>query len=261
MAIENQATLRSAIADWLNRSDLSDDQIDTFIEIGEARIYEELRVPPLETMVGYSITSDISEITLPEGFSELIELRKTGSGTCNLDPTNNITRALCSSAYVCSDTQYTDEATCVANLEDWEEGTWTDSDKDDDFTLRRIDNHTFHNNKVANAFTRELDNLKITNSSGERKAEGEYVLKYYKAESPIGEVVDGEEQIPWILYTEYEIILFAALAVAQTFLGDVESEAHYNELTARKILALNEKTKKADLKGGIFTSNFSTALI
>ena len=38
-------------------------------------------------------------------------------------------------------------------------------------------------------------------------------------------------------------------------------EQKFNELTNRKIIALNEKEKKADLKGGIFTHHFSSSSI
>ena len=48
-SIQDQVTLRSGIASWLNRSDLTDTELDQFIEIAEARLYEELRVPTLET--------------------------------------------------------------------------------------------------------------------------------------------------------------------------------------------------------------------
>jgi len=237
MAINNQATLRTAVADWLNRTDLSNPLIDSFIEIGEARIYEELRVPTLEALEGFSVTE--SNITIPTGFNELIELRKVGVGTCSVVPATNITRALCTTA----------------------SGTWTDDDKDDDITLRRVDGHTFHNNKLNHAFTREIGSLLLTDKNGERKATGEYVLKYYKSDVAVGTVVSGSEVVPWILGTEYELILFAALAAGSIYLGDIESQQKFDELTARKVLALNEKTKKADLKGGIFTANFSSAII
>ena len=46
-AVTNQATLRTTLADWLNRSDLTNAQLDQFIEMVEAKIYELLRVPAL----------------------------------------------------------------------------------------------------------------------------------------------------------------------------------------------------------------------
>ena len=75
MAIIDQSTLRTGVADWLNRSDLTNAQIDDFITIGEARLYEELRVPPLEVVQSFSVTSANSSIIIPSGFIEMIELR------------------------------------------------------------------------------------------------------------------------------------------------------------------------------------------
>jgi len=288
-SIQDQVTLRTGVADWLNRSDLTDTQIDQFIEIAEARLYEDLRVPTLEVTEAFSVAVANSSITIPAGFIEIIELKHLKGGTCSVNPTTNTTRALCSAA----------------------SGTWTDDDKDDDIILKRIDSRAFSNNKVKNAYTRELNNFLITDDNGEQKASGEYTIKFYKAEDPIGTyatattaataLVVGKyykiavagnttwtnhgsanntvgtifkatsvgsgtgtayvETIPWILGTEYETILYAACTVGSTFIGDVEMEQKFDNLTVRKVTALNDKEKRADLKGGIFTHHFSSSAI
>ena len=291
-SIQDQVTLRTGVADWLNRSDLTDAQIDDFISIGEARIYDELRVPTLETLNGFSVVAANSSITIPSGFLEVIELKYVQSGTCSVAPSTNTTRALCEAA----------------------SGTWTDSDKDDDIVLRRIDSRAFNNNKVKNAYTRELGNFLLTDKNGEQSAAGEYTLKFYKADDAIGTYsstataatalvagkyytiatvgttnfnayTDGAthantagvifkasgagtgtgtayiETIPWILGTEFESILYAACAVGSTFLGDVEMEQKFNELTNNKINALNQKELRASMKGGSFSAQFSTPLL
>ena len=291
-SIQDQVTLRTGVADWLNRSDLTDAQIDDFISIGEARIYDELRVPTLETLNGFSVVAANSSITIPSGFLEVIELKYVQSGTCSVAPSTNTTRALCEAA----------------------SGTWTDSDKDDDIVLRRIDSRAFNNNKIKNAYTRELGNFLLTDKNGEQSAAGEYTLKFYKADDAIGTYsstataatalvagkyytiatvgttnfnayTDGAthantagvifkasgagtgtgtayiETIPWILGTEFESILYAACAVGSTFLGDVEMEQKFNELTNNKINALNQKELRASMKGGSFSAQFSTPLL
>ena len=73
--IIDQVTLRTGVADWLNRSDLTDAQIDDFVSIAEAQIYEELRVPPLEVVQSFSVTSTNSSIIIPAGLIEIIELK------------------------------------------------------------------------------------------------------------------------------------------------------------------------------------------
>ena len=288
-SIQDQVTLRTGVADWLNRSDLTDAQIDDFISIGEARIYDELRVPTLETLNGFSVVAANSSITIPSGFLEVIELKYVQSGTCSVAPSTNTTRALCEAA----------------------SGTWTDSDKDDDIVLRRIDSRAFNNNKVKNAYTRELGNFLLTDKNGEQSAAGEYTLKFYKADDAIGtysstattagSFVVGKyytiltvgntsftgigasantvgvifkatgvgsgtgtanvETVPWILGTEFETILYAACEAGSSFLGDIEMGQKFNDLASRKIMSLNEKEKRADLKGGIFTHHFSSSAI
>ena len=69
------------------------------------------------------------------------------------------------------------------------------------------------------------------------------------------------ESIPWILGTEFEAVLYAACQTASTFLGDVEMEAKFDALTQRKIDALNQKEIRASMKGGAFSSRFSSPLL
>ena len=267
--IKDQVTLRTGVADWLNRSDLTDAQIDDFISIGEARLYEELRVPPLEVIQSFSVTSSNSSITIPSGLIEIIELK--------LDK----------------------------------------ADKDDDIVLSRIDSKTFSNHRVTHSYTRQGNNLLLTDRNGEQEASGTYVITYYRAEDQIGTYsttttavtafVVGNyykiaslgntsqsnwntaagtsgvtyavgaifkaaatntgtgtayvEKIPWILGTEFEAILYASCQTASTFLGDVEMEAKFDALTQRKIGALNQKEMRASMKGASFASRFDSPLI
>jgi len=292
MAIIDQVTLRTGVADWLNRSDLTDAQLDDFISIGETKLYDELRVPTLEALNGFSVVAGNSSITIPEGLLEPIELKYVQGGTCSVAPSTNTTRALCTAA----------------------SGTWTDSDKDDDVILSRVDSKVFSNNRMKHAYTRELGNYLLTDNVGDQSAAGEYTLKYYKADDPVGTYsstataatalvagkyytiatvgttnfnafTDGAthantagvifkasgvgtgsgtayvETIPWILGTEFEVILFASCAVGAIFLGDVEMEQKFNELSNNKVNALNQKEVKASMKGGSFSAQFSTPLL
>ena len=150
MAIIDQVTLRTGVADWLNRSDLTDAQLDDFISIGETKLYDELRVPTLEALNGFSVVAGNSSITIPEGLLEPIELKYVQGGTCSVAPSTNTTRALCTAA----------------------SGTWTDSDKDDDVVLSRVDSKVFGNNKMKHAYTRELGNYLLTDSVGDQTAAG-----------------------------------------------------------------------------------------
>jgi hypothetical protein len=266
MAIIDQVTLRAGVADWLNRSDLTDAQIDDFISIGEARIYETLRVPTLEISQGFAVTTTNSSIIVPEGFLEMIELKVDASG------------------------------------------------KDNDIALSRVDSKTFINNKISYAYTRHIGNFLLTDSAGEQKAGGNYIMYYYKAEDPIGtysstataatalvagkyytiatvgttnfnSYTDGdthantagvifkasgagsgtgtayEEVVPYILSDVFEVILYAACTAASVYLGDIEMEQKFDVLTEGKVNALNQKEIRASMKGAAFASQFSTPLL
>ena len=69
MALTNYGELKAAIADWLNRSDLTS-QIPDFITLAEDAIFDLLRAPVNEFSVTYlSTVPDIAtEITLPDDY-------------------------------------------------------------------------------------------------------------------------------------------------------------------------------------------------
>jgi len=234
--INNQATLRTAVADWLNRTDLTNSQLDQFIEMGEAMVYETLRVPTLERKATFSVPKTDSSITIPNGYLDVIELRYLGVGTCSVS-------------------SYTTRADCSAGG-----GTWSDSDNSDDIVYRRVGSRAFHNNQPNYAFVRELTEFLLTNKEGKREAEGEFNLTYHYAEPPIGTIIGGIEVQPYIL-EEYELILYAALAFGSTFLGDMEAETRFVGLVSDKIQLLNDKAASAELKGGDYTASFSSNLI
>jgi hypothetical protein len=234
--ITNQATLRTAVADWLNRTDLTNAQLDQFIEMGEAMVYETLRVPTLERKATFSVLKADSSITIPNGYLDVIELRYLGAGSCSTG-------------------SYLTRADCTAGG-----GTWSDSDTSDDIVYRRVGARSFHNNQPNYAFVRELTEFLLTNKEGKREAEGEFNLTYHYAEPPIGTIIGGIEVQPYIL-EEYELILYAALAFGSTFLGDMEAEGRFIGLVTDKIQLLNSKAASAELKGGDYSANFSSNLI
>ena len=270
-AVTNQATLRTTVADWLNRSDLTNAQLDQFIEMGEAKVYELLRVPALEKTVVFTVTD--SRIIIPADFIELIEIRKTGVGSCSVNPTVNTTPALCTSA----------------------DGVWTSTSNDDDIVLNRTDTRNlFSSDKhsIRNSFARDGGEFVLTDTSGNVNASGAYIVKYYKVDNAIGELYTNEEVFrsqstfctalkrqsnaasgatfvayspangygdctinhadvekdSWLL-NDYEIILYAALSVASEYLGNDEDIAKFTRLFIEKITATNTRADNAELKG------------
>jgi len=65
MALDTYANLKLEIADWLNRSDLTT-QIDTFIDLAEARMNREIRVRDMLSRTTLSISSQFT--SLPSDF-------------------------------------------------------------------------------------------------------------------------------------------------------------------------------------------------
>ena len=51
MSITTYSELKTALADWLNRDDISDERLGDFVSFAENRIYHQLRIPTMERTV------------------------------------------------------------------------------------------------------------------------------------------------------------------------------------------------------------------
>lgn len=69
MSITTYTELKTAVADWLNRDDLSDARITDFIQMAENRIFHVLRVPPMEKYANLTTDSE-GKVTVPGDFLE-----------------------------------------------------------------------------------------------------------------------------------------------------------------------------------------------
>jgi hypothetical protein len=67
-AITDFTTLKAEVAAWLNRSDLTN-EIPGFIQLGEFRIYRDLRVRQMETALSAAISSGV--VAVPSGYVEM----------------------------------------------------------------------------------------------------------------------------------------------------------------------------------------------
>lgn len=70
----NYGQVRTHFKALLNRSDITDELANTFIDQGIARIQRGLRIPSMETQHTYNFTSAVSKVTLPTNFLEAIEI-------------------------------------------------------------------------------------------------------------------------------------------------------------------------------------------
>lgn len=69
MSITTYTELKAAVADWLNRDDISDARLSEFVQIAENRIYHELRIPPMEKYANLTTDSE-GRVTLPGDYLE-----------------------------------------------------------------------------------------------------------------------------------------------------------------------------------------------
>lgn len=262
--IIDQVTLRTGVADWLNRSDLTDAQIDDFVAIGEARVYEELRVPPLEVVQSFTVTATNSSIIIPAGFIEIIELKLDGGADKDDDvilsrvdsktfSNNKIKHAYTRQAgnFLLTDNEGEQSAggTYVMTYYKAGDSIGTYATATTAATAMVVDKYY----KIAVAGTTTWTNHGSANNT---------VGTIFKATSVgTGTGTAYVESIPWILGTEFEAILYATCQVASIYLGDVEMEQKFTELTQRKINALNQKEIRASMKGSAFSAQFSTPLL
>lgn len=86
MAIATYTDLTVSIADWLDRSDLTN-KIPDFISLAETKIYRVLRIPPMEVTVTLTTDATTGKITVPTDFIEL-----KGMALINGDTTHNLAR-------------------------------------------------------------------------------------------------------------------------------------------------------------------------
>ena len=268
--IIDQVTLRTGVADWLNRSDLTDAQIDDFVAIGEARIYEELRIPPLEVVQSFTVTASNSSIIIPLGFIEMIELKLDGGADKDADivlsriDSKTFSNNKISHAY----TRQAGNFLLTNNSGEQDTGgTYV-------MTYYKSEDPVGTYATATTAVTAfvvgkyyKIASLGNTSQSNWNTAAGTSNVTYavgsiFKAAATTsGTGTARIELIPWILHTEFEAVLYASCQTASTFLGDVEMEAKFDALTQRKIDALNQKEIRASMKGGAFASQFSSPLI
>ena len=82
MAINSFTTLKSAIANWLDRDDLSD-QLPDFIALNEALFNRVLRIRPMETIVTEATVGGTKSYDLPTGYVQMREIHLDTS-PCNI---------------------------------------------------------------------------------------------------------------------------------------------------------------------------------
>jgi len=76
MAIQTLADLRTRVVDWSNRKDLSNAQVDDFINIAQTRLIRLLRIPPFEATATINFTNT-NKLAVPQDFIEAINLTVT----------------------------------------------------------------------------------------------------------------------------------------------------------------------------------------
>lgn len=76
MSLDTYANLKTEIAAWTHRDDLTN-YLDTFIDLTETELNNKLRMSEMENSTSITITS--GDFTLPTGFLEMREVHLSGS--------------------------------------------------------------------------------------------------------------------------------------------------------------------------------------
>ena len=84
MALRTFTELKDAIADWLDRSDLTA-RIPDFITLAEARINRELRIRPMEVRSTMETTSGQQYFNLPGGYIQMRNIQLNTNPTAPLE--------------------------------------------------------------------------------------------------------------------------------------------------------------------------------
>ena len=84
MALGTFTELKDAIADWLDRSDLTS-RIPDFIALAEARINRELRIRPMEVRSTMYTTADQQYFQLPGGYIQMRNIQLNTNPTTPLE--------------------------------------------------------------------------------------------------------------------------------------------------------------------------------
>ncbi len=84
MALSTFTELKDAIADWLDRSDLTS-RIPDFIALAEARINRELRIRPMEVRSTMYTTADQQYFNLPGGYIQMRNIQLNTNPTTPLE--------------------------------------------------------------------------------------------------------------------------------------------------------------------------------
>ena len=83
MAINTYSTLQTAVANWLDRSDLTD-RVPEFIALAEATFNRVLRLRAMETTVADTTPSGSKEDALPTGYLQMREIPLTTTPVVSL---------------------------------------------------------------------------------------------------------------------------------------------------------------------------------